>query len=127
MAKDPELLSLRIVCPPPGEDGAEVRPTRWDCEVEGVWALRSEPDRIHVVLIHPRARTGADRPWIQVGLTLAIFVDAPSGPSDPADRAEHLEARLTAGDTRATAEVWGGSHDAEQLGYPWPPVLPSHA
>jgi hypothetical protein len=42
-------------------------------------------------------------------MTLPISAHAPS------DQAERLEARLTAGDPRATAEVWGGSHDAEQL------------
>jgi hypothetical protein len=91
---------------------------RWDCELEGVWASRKEPDRIHVVLWHPRNRADADLPWLQFGMTLPISADAPS------DQAERLEARLTAGDPRATAEVWGGSHDAEQLGYPWPPVDP---
>ncbi|MFI0966488.1 hypothetical protein ACH4S8_34615 [Streptomyces sp. NPDC021080] len=92
---------------------------RWDCEVEDIWATRLEPDRIHVVLMHPRIRTEPDRPWLQFGITLPISAD------DPADQAEHLEASLTAGDPRATAEVWGGSHDAEQLGYPWPPVYPT--
>jgi hypothetical protein len=91
---------------------------RWDCELEAVWASRKEPDRIHVVLWHPRNRADADLPWLQFGMTLPISADAPS------DQAERLEARLTAGDPRATAEVWGGSHDAEQLGYPWPPVDP---
>ncbi|MFE2245511.1 hypothetical protein [Streptomyces lavendulae] len=91
---------------------------RWDCELEGVWASRKEPDRIHVVLMHPRNRADADRPWLQFGMTLPISAD------DPSDQAEHLEARLIAGDPRSTAEVWGGSHDAEQLGYPWPPVDP---
>ncbi|MGW2050281.1 hypothetical protein ACWCPF_34680 [Streptomyces sp. NPDC001858] len=91
---------------------------RWDCELEGVWASRMETDRIHVVLMHPRDRTDADLPWLQFGMTLPISADAPSV------QAERLEARLTAGDPRAAAEVWGGSHDAEQLGYPWPPVYP---
>ncbi|MDX5564566.1 hypothetical protein PYK79_16095 [Streptomyces sp. ID05-04B] len=91
---------------------------RWDCELEGVWASRGEPDRIHVVLGHPRNRANADLPWLQFGVTLLISADPPS------DQAERLEARLTAGDPRAGAEVWGGSHDAEQLGYPWPPVDP---
>ncbi|MEE1829819.1 hypothetical protein [Streptomyces sp. SP17KL33] len=91
---------------------------RWDCELEGVWASRQEPDRIHVVLWHPRNRADADLPWLQFGMTLPISAEAPSV------QAEHLEARLTADDPRATAEVWGGSHDAEQLGYPWPPVDP---
>ncbi|MEV0194456.1 hypothetical protein AB0I39_38785 [Kitasatospora purpeofusca] len=91
---------------------------RWDCELQGVWASRNEPDRLHVVLMHPRNRADADRPWLQFGTTLPVSAD------DPSDQAEHLEAQLTAGDPRATAEVWGGSHDAEQLGYPWPPVDP---
>jgi hypothetical protein len=90
---------------------------RWDCELEGVWASRKEPDRIHVVLRHPRDAE-ADTPWLQFGMTLPVSGDAPSL------QAERLAARLTAGDPRATAEVWGGSHDAEQLGYPWPPVDP---
>ncbi|MFF9039061.1 hypothetical protein ACF090_26760 [Streptomyces sp. NPDC014892] len=91
---------------------------RWDCELEGVWAFRTEPDRIHVVLWHPRDRGDADLPWLQFGMTLPISAEPPTV------QAERLEARLTAGDPRATAEVWGGSHDAEQLGYPWPPVDP---
>ncbi|GAA0303873.1 hypothetical protein GCM10009540_23990 [Streptomyces turgidiscabies] len=89
---------------------------RWDCELEGVWASRKEPDRIRVVLRHPRELADSDLPWLQFGMTLPVSAD------DPSVQAEHLEARLTAGDPRATAEVWGGSHDAEQLGYPWPPV-----
>ncbi|MEU6344002.1 hypothetical protein ABZ883_24020 [Streptomyces sp. NPDC046977] len=68
--------------------------------------------------MHPRIRTGAARPWLQFGTTLPISAE------DPAVQAEHLEARLIAGDPRTTAEVWGGSHDAGQLGYPWPPVDP---
>ncbi|MGW1673105.1 hypothetical protein [Streptomyces sp. NPDC002324] len=91
---------------------------RWECELEGVWAHRREPDQIHVVLLHPRDRADADRPWIQFGMTLPVSGDAPS------DQAERLEAQLAAGDPCVTAEVWGGSHDAEQLGYPWPPVYP---
>ncbi|WP_235033037.1 hypothetical protein [Streptomyces sp. WAC05374] len=91
---------------------------RWDCELEGVWVSRKEPDRIRVVLWYPRDRTDAELPWLQFGMTLRISEDAPSV------QAERLEARLTAGDPRPTAEVWGGSHDAEQLGYPWPPVDP---
>ncbi|MEV7771262.1 hypothetical protein [Kitasatospora sp. NPDC086791] len=89
----------------------------WDCEVEDVWASREQPDRIHVLLRHPRDRADADQ--LQFGIALPISAD------DPADQAEHVEARLTAGDPRATAEVWGGSRDAaERLGYPWPPVDP---
>lgn len=91
---------------------------RWDCELEGVWSSREKPDRIDVVLMHPRNWADSDQPWLQFGTTLSISAD------DPADQAKHLEAQLTAGDPRATAEVWGGSHDAEQLGYPWPPVDP---
>ncbi|MEU3604488.1 hypothetical protein AB0E83_03305 [Streptomyces sp. NPDC035033] len=101
-----------------GLRGREDWLARWDCELEGVWASRKEPDRIHVVLLHPRDRTDAELPWLQFGTTLLISADPPSL------QAERFEARLTAGDPRATAEVWGGSHDAEQLGYPWPPVLP---
>ncbi|MFF8534386.1 hypothetical protein ACF07B_21010 [Streptomyces sp. NPDC015532] len=88
----------------------------WDCEVEGIGAPRTEPDRIHVVLMHPRIRTEADQPWLQFGITLPVSQD------DPVDsQAAHLQARLTAGDPRAIAEVWGGSEAyAEQLGYPWP-------
>lgn len=91
---------------------------RWECELEDVWAARNEPDRIHVVLRHPRGRTDTDLPWLQFGTTLPISADAPS------DQAARLEARLTAGDPRATAEVWGGTHDGGKLGYPWPPVDP---
>ncbi|MFD9030894.1 hypothetical protein ACFVZW_07035 [Streptomyces sp. NPDC059567] len=100
--------------------GHEAWLSGWKCELEGVWASRTEPDRIHVVLIHPCIRAEADRPWLQFGMTLPISADV-----DAAEQAERLEARLTAGDPRATAEVWGGSHDAERLGYPWPPVHPS--
>lgn len=89
---------------------------RWDCELEGVWASRRDPERIHVVLGHPRNRAHVDLPWLQFGMTLPISADVPS------DQAERFEARLIAGDPRASAEVWGGSHDAEQLGYPWPPL-----
>ncbi|MFF3599032.1 hypothetical protein [Kitasatospora indigofera] len=91
---------------------------RWECELEFVWSSRRQPDRIHVILRHPAGRAGTDLPWLQFGTTLPVSADAPS------DQAERLEARLTAGDPRATAEVWGGSHDAGQLGYPWPPVDP---
>ncbi|MFD8755981.1 hypothetical protein ACFV0O_34150 [Kitasatospora sp. NPDC059577] len=91
---------------------------RWDCEVEDVWAARQEPDRIHLLLRHPRNRADTDLPWIQFGTTLWISAE------DPSDQVEELEARLTAGDPRATAEVWGGTHHAEQLGYPWPPADP---
>lgn len=91
---------------------------RWDCELEGVWSSRKEPDRIHVVLMHPRNRADPDRPWLQFGMTLPIAADTPS------TQAERYEAQLTAGDPRTTAEVWGGSHDAERLGYPWPPIDP---
>ncbi|GGP77889.1 hypothetical protein GCM10010278_65290 [Streptomyces melanogenes] len=91
---------------------------RWECELEGVWASRKEPDRIHVVLRHPPDQTETDQPWLQFGITLPISADAPS------DQVERLQSQLTAGDPRSTAEVWGGSHDAEQLGYPWPPIDP---
>ncbi|MGW9070653.1 hypothetical protein ACWGQT_14575 [Streptomyces yangpuensis] len=91
---------------------------RWDCELEAVWASRAEPDRIHLVLRHPRDRADTDRPWIQFGMTLPISADGPPG------QAEHLEAWLTARDPRAVAEVWGGTFDAEQLGYPRPSAHP---
>ncbi|MGW3633102.1 hypothetical protein ACWD7F_23545 [Streptomyces sp. NPDC005122] len=91
---------------------------RWDCELEGVWTSRKEPDRIDVVLTHPRDRTDADLPWLQFGMTLPISAD------DPSEQAERLEALLTAGDPRATAEVWGGSHDAGQLGCMTRPTTP---
>ncbi|MCF2530807.1 hypothetical protein [Yinghuangia soli] len=91
---------------------------RWECELEAVWASRQEPDRIQVLLRHPAGRADTELPWLQFGMNLPITTDAPS------DQAERLEARLTSGDPRATAEVWGGSHHAEQLGYPWPPVYP---
>ncbi|MEW5626220.1 hypothetical protein AB1388_06550 [Streptomyces hydrogenans] len=91
---------------------------RWDCELEGVWASRTDPARIHVVLWHPRDRADPDLPWLQFGMTLPISAETPSA------QAERFEAQLFAGDPRATAEVWGGSHDAERLGYPWPPADP---
>jgi len=84
--------------------------------VEGVWASRKEPDRIHVVLMYPRNWADAELPWLQFGITLPVSADAPEA------QAERFEARLTAGDPRDAAEVWGGSRDAGQLGYPWPPV-----
>lgn len=93
---------------------------RWECELQGVWASRQQPDRIDVILMHPPYGPDGDLPWIQFGMTFPISVD------DPSEQAECLEAQLTSGDPRATAEVWGGSHDAEQLGYPWPPVDPLH-
>ncbi|MFF2777461.1 hypothetical protein ACFVU3_21425 [Streptomyces sp. NPDC058052] len=90
--------------------------SRWECELEDVWASRTEPDRIHVLLMHPRVRTETG-PWLQFGMTLPV-----EEADDPADQAERFEAQLTVSDPRAAAEVWGGSHDAELLGYPWPPV-----
>ncbi|MFJ6379271.1 hypothetical protein ACIQI7_04580 [Kitasatospora sp. NPDC092039] len=86
---------------------------RWDCELEAVWASRDQPDRIHLVLRHPRGRADTDLPHVQFGTTLWISADAPSV------QAEQLEARLTEGDPRATAEVWGG-YEVDRLGYPWP-------
>ncbi|MFF4379770.1 hypothetical protein [Kitasatospora sp. NPDC001547] len=50
---------------------------------------------------------------MQFGTTLWISEDAPEL------QAEQLEARLTAADPRATAEVWGG-YEVDRLGYPWP-------
>ncbi|WP_370416541.1 hypothetical protein [Streptomyces fradiae] len=94
------------------------RLARWECELEAVWAARDEPDRIHVVLMHPGIDPEPGRPWLQFGLTLPVY------DHDPARQAARLEARLTAGDPRAVAEVWGGSWDADRLGYPWPPTLP---
>ncbi|MFJ6785821.1 hypothetical protein [Streptomyces yangpuensis] len=91
---------------------------RWECELQAVWASRAEPDRIHLVLRHPRDRAETDLPWIQFGMTLPISADGPSG------QAGHLEAWLTARDPRAVAEVWGGTYDAGQLGYPWPSTDP---
>ncbi|KPI18614.1 hypothetical protein OV450_7886 [Actinobacteria bacterium OV450] len=91
---------------------------RWDCELQDVWAPREQPDRIHVILMYPPHGPDTNLPWIQFGMTHPISAD------DASEQAERLEAQLTAGDPRATAEVWGGSHDAEQLGYPWPPVDP---
>ncbi|MBP0448628.1 hypothetical protein J5Y04_03595 [Kitasatospora sp. RG8] len=98
------------------EDGLRERGdwlVRWECELEAVWASREEPDRIHLVLRHPPDRADTDLPQIQFGTTLPVSAD------DPSDQAERLEAWLTAGDPRATAEVWGG-WQTEQLGYPWP-------
>ncbi|MFJ6623218.1 hypothetical protein ACIQOW_37335 [Kitasatospora sp. NPDC091335] len=86
---------------------------RWECELEAVWASREEPDRISVVLRHPPGREETDLPWAQFLMTLPISAD------DPSDQAGRLEARLTAGDPRATAELCGGS-DPDQVGYPWP-------
>ncbi|MGW2542421.1 hypothetical protein ACWC5I_16480 [Kitasatospora sp. NPDC001574] len=91
---------------------------RWECELESVLASRKQPDRIHLLLRHPPEQADTDLPWIQFGMTFPISAD------DPSEQAVHLEARLISGDPRATAEVWGGSYDAEQLGYPWPPVDP---
>ncbi|MEU8621614.1 hypothetical protein [Streptomyces sp. NPDC048623] len=90
---------------------------RWECELEAVWAARREPDRIHVVLGHPGIDLEDGRPWLQFGLTLLV------DDGDPTEQAGRFEAQLTAADPRAVAEVWGGSADAERLGYPWPPTL----
>ncbi|GHB22178.1 hypothetical protein [Streptomyces chryseus] len=65
---------------------------RWDCEVEGVWASHTEPDRIPVVLMHPRIRTEPATPWLQFGIPLPVSEDTPP------DQTERLEARLTAAD-----------------------------
>ncbi|MBD0689811.1 hypothetical protein [Streptomyces sp. CBMA123] len=86
---------------------------RWECELEAVWASRAEPDRIEVVLRHPPGREETDLPWAQFLMTLPISA------ADPSAQAERLEAQLTAGDPRATAELCGGDNP-EQLGYPWP-------
>ncbi|MEU4116718.1 hypothetical protein AB0F71_19765 [Kitasatospora sp. NPDC028055] len=86
--------------------------------MDAVWSHRENPDLIHLVLLHPHDRYETDLPWVQFGITLPVSAD------DPSAQAEQLEARLTAADPRATAQVWGGSHHAEQLGYPWPPVDP---
>ncbi|MFD7904999.1 hypothetical protein ACFV4G_22465 [Kitasatospora sp. NPDC059747] len=86
---------------------------RWDCELEAVWASRGEPDRIDVVLRHPPGREETDLPWAQFLMTLPISAD------DPPDQARHLEAQLTAGDPRATAELCGG-YNPGYVGYPWP-------
>ncbi|MEY2242259.1 hypothetical protein AB8A21_04765 [Streptomyces sp. BF23-18] len=66
--------------------------------------------------LYVTVRREGDQPWLPFGITLPVSQD------DPVDsQAEHLQARLTAGDPRAIAEVWGGSEAyAEQLGYPWP-------
>ncbi|MFJ4596966.1 MULTISPECIES: hypothetical protein [unclassified Kitasatospora] len=96
-----------------GLRGREDWLARWECELEAVWAFRGEPDRIDVVLRHPPGRDEADLPWAQFLMTLPISAD------DPSDQAEHLEAQLTAGDPRATAELCGG-YRPEQVGYPWP-------
>lgn len=91
----------------------------WDCELEAIWDSWKEPDRIDVVLRHPRNCGEREDHWLQLGIRLPISAD------DPARQAEQLEARLTAEDPRATAQVWGGSQRAaEKLGYPWPPEYP---
>ncbi|GGT84603.1 hypothetical protein [Streptomyces lateritius] len=92
---------------------------RWKCELEEVWASRAEPDRIHVVLTHPRVRPEEGQPWLQFGMSLPVSGDG------PADQAGRLEARVTAGDPRLAAEAWGGSEEhAEQLASPWPAHRP---
>ncbi|MFE7594169.1 hypothetical protein ACFU6K_32665 [Kitasatospora sp. NPDC057512] len=96
-----------------GLRGREDWLARWECELEAVWASRLEPDRIDVILRHPPGREETDLPWAQFLTTLPISAD------DPSEQAERLEARLTAGDPRATAELCGG-YDPEQVGYPWP-------
>ncbi|MFE7530904.1 hypothetical protein ACFU7Y_35100 [Kitasatospora sp. NPDC057542] len=97
-----------------GLRGREDWLARWDCELEDVWASRGEqPDQIHVVLNHPPNRADTWLPWAQFLMTFPISAD------DPSDQAERLEAQLTAGDPRATAELCGG-YNPEQVGYPWP-------
>ncbi|WP_369185344.1 hypothetical protein [Streptomyces sp. Y1] len=91
----------------------------WDCELEAIWDGWNEPDRIDVVLRHPRGCDEREDHWLQFGIRLPITAD------DPVGQAERLEARLTAEDPRATAQVWGGSPAAaEKLGYRWPPEYP---
>ncbi|WP_052438628.1 hypothetical protein [Streptacidiphilus jiangxiensis] len=91
----------------------------WDCELEAIWDSWNEPDWIDVVLRHPRDCDEREDHWLQFGIRLPISAD------DPAGQADQLEARLTAEDPRATAQVWGGSQTAaEKLGYRWPPEYP---
>ncbi|WP_244178896.1 hypothetical protein [Streptomyces rubellomurinus] len=91
----------------------------WDCELEAIWDGWNEPDRIDVVLRHPRGCDEREDHWLQFGIRLPITAD------DPVGQAERLEARLTSEDPRATAQVWGGSPAAaEKLGYRWPPEYP---
>ncbi|WP_181957443.1 hypothetical protein [Streptomyces paludis] len=95
--------------------------TRWECELQGVfaWPGDGNGDRVVLRLLHPgRAAITAERPWLQFQLRLAV-----SPGDDPSVQAARLADQLTAaGDPRAAAEVCGGSADnAEQLGYPWLP------
>ncbi|MGW1956953.1 hypothetical protein ACWCPI_30085 [Streptomyces sp. NPDC001920] len=89
---------------------------RWECELAGVSAWLWEPERINLFFFHPgRSAIREDRPWLQFRMPVAVSGDA------PADQAERLAERLTAGDPRRTAEVCGGAPEfARQLGYPWP-------
>lgn len=107
-----DLLEAKLT----GDDSALVA---WDCELEAIWDHRNEPDWIDVVLRSPRGCGERGDVWLQFGIRLPISAD------DPAGQAEQLEARLTAEDPRATAQVWGGSQTAaEKLGYRWPPEYP---
>ncbi|MFE5332786.1 hypothetical protein ACFRCG_41030 [Embleya sp. NPDC056575] len=94
-------------------------PARWDCDLDSIWSARMEPGRIDMMLTFPRGAADTDRLWLQFGLTPEISAD------DPSKQVEQLVARLTAGDPRAVAKVWGGSQAAaEHFGYPWPPDYP---
>lgn len=80
---------------------------RYDCEVEYVWDVGGAPDRVDVILLHPRVRL-TDGPFVQFCLAVPLTGEEPAA----------LETRLTAGDPREAGEVCGGSHDCEEtLGY----------
>ncbi|MFI7355283.1 hypothetical protein ACIBTP_15165 [Streptomyces avidinii] len=77
---------------------------RWECELDTVWTDRNEPERLHLVLIHPDLRADREgRPWLQLGVTLDV------GDGDPAAQADRLAAHLASGDRQELAEVWGRS------------------
>ncbi|MFC8717158.1 hypothetical protein [Kitasatospora sp. NPDC057198] len=74
-------------------------PGRWDCELRAVEARPGEPEQITVLLEHSaRSAGGPYRPRRQFRLSLAVTGE------EPADQAERLLARLTAGDPRGSGE-----------------------
>lgn len=83
---------------------------RWECELDAVWTGPSERNRLELVLIHPeRAAQEDGRPWLQLGVPLAV------GDGNPAAEADRLVALIASTDRQELAEVWGRSaHYAEE-------------
>ncbi|GLW73108.1 hypothetical protein Kpho02_54070 [Kitasatospora phosalacinea] len=88
----------------------------WECELDGVWTVPSQPDRIELRFWHPaEPAPRGDEPYLQFTAELPV----PEG--EPQAAAAELVARLATTDPRTRARVCGGRADyAEALGYPWP-------